>query len=61
MINNLEQAKKFDNWIRKVGNIHYSNNKRMLAAYQRIEPLTADRAIIDFKIERSRFKLSLFI
>jgi hypothetical protein len=50
MIRNFEQATKFADWMIKIKSIHYSNPQKMLKAFQRIEPLTADRAIINFKI-----------
>jgi hypothetical protein len=37
MIPNIEEAKNFDKWMRKISNIHYSNNDRMLTAYSKIE------------------------
>ena len=28
---------KFDNWMRKMGNIYYSDNEKMCKAYERID------------------------
>lgn len=35
--NNMENQKKFDNWMLKIKNIYYSDNERMCEAYQRIK------------------------
>lgn len=59
MINNFKQVKKFDSWMRYIHNLHYTNNALMLKAYEKIEPLTADRAIIDFRINETRNKIAL--
>jgi len=39
MIPDIKEAKKFDEWMRKIKNIHYGNNDKMLVAYQRVQPL----------------------
>ena len=28
---------KFDNWMRKMGNVYYSDNEKMCKAYERID------------------------
>lgn len=32
----MENQKKFDNWMRKIKNIYYSDNERMCNAYEKI-------------------------
>lgn len=39
MIPNIKEAKKFDSWLRKIKNVHYANNEKLLEAYSRIEAL----------------------
>lgn len=45
MIPNIEEAQKFCNWLLKIKNIYYSDNKRMLAAFERVEALKMDARI----------------
>lgn len=44
MIPNYREAKKFDTWMRKLKNIHYSNHEKMMEAYERIEALKINNA-----------------
>jgi hypothetical protein len=39
MSTNIKKVKKFDKWLRKIGNIYYPDNEKMLEAYSRIEAL----------------------
>ena len=34
---NMEEATKFDDWMRKINNEHYSNHEAMIAAYKKIK------------------------
>lgn len=34
---NMKPVLKFDSWMRKIKNVHYSDNDKMLKAYQKIE------------------------
>lgn len=42
MIPNIEEADAFSKWMRKVKNIYYSDNIKMLTAYIKIEALKMD-------------------
>ena len=33
----MEKINNFDNWMRKINNIHYANNEQMLNAYNKIK------------------------
>lgn len=39
MITDIKEAKRFDNWMKKIKNIYYPDNEKMLRAYERIQPL----------------------
>ncbi len=39
MIQDIQEAKKFDEWMRKIKNVYYHDNNKMLAAYKRVQPL----------------------
>lgn len=45
MIPNIEEANAFNKWMRKIKNIYYPDNKKMLIAYSRIEALKMDYRI----------------
>lgn len=36
MMTTIDRLSDFDKWLRKIGNIHYSNNNKMMDAYDRI-------------------------
>lgn len=32
----MKKFTKFDRWMQHIGNVHYANNERMTAAYERL-------------------------